>query len=129
MIYIQSIFLLLFLIYAQGEAAIIQHQQYEALNYYDILGVSCDASFQAIRDAYKKSALRWHPDKNKGNEEEAEIYFKLIGEAYETLSDVEKRANYDLDQEMICEEYCFRGIKYLYFCSIHVLNKYIFQSD
>lgn len=49
--------------------------------------VSRSASNDEIRRAYRKLALRWHPDKNKGNEEEATATFRRISEAYDVLSD------------------------------------------
>ncbi|ETO28251.1 hypothetical protein RFI_08880 [Reticulomyxa filosa] len=54
--------------------------------YYDVLGVSRDASEQEIKKAYRKLALQWHPDKNPGNEKDAEAKFKEISEAYEALT-------------------------------------------
>jgi DnaJ-class molecular chaperone len=60
---------------------------------YDTLGVSPDADQNVIRKAYRKLALKFHPDKNPG--EEAERKFKEISAAYEVLSDAEKRQNYD----------------------------------
>ncbi len=62
-------------------------------DYYDILGVSKNASKDEIRKAYRKQALEWHPDRNKSSE--AEKKFKEINEAYEILSDLEKKAAYD----------------------------------
>lgn len=62
-------------------------------DYYDILGVSKDTSNQEIKQAYRKLALKWHPDRNKS--EEATEKFKEINEAYEILSDKDKRAAYD----------------------------------
>ncbi|XP_058958991.1 dnaJ homolog subfamily B member 6 isoform X2 [Pocillopora verrucosa] len=63
--------------------------------YYDILEVPKSASEQEIKKAYRKLALKWHPDKNPDNKEEAEEKFKLISEAYDVLSDKEKRRTYD----------------------------------
>ena len=62
-------------------------------DYYDILGVSRDASDDDIKHAYRKLSKKWHPDINKAPDAEAK--FKEINEAYETLSDPQKRANYD----------------------------------
>lgn len=62
--------------------------------YYDILGVSETASESEIKAAYRKLAFKWHPDKNPGNKE-AEAKMKEINEAYEVLSNPEKRQNYD----------------------------------
>jgi len=64
-------------------------------DYYGILGVSKDASQEDIIKAYKTLALKWHPDKNPNNREEAEQKFKEISEAKHILSDPEKRAKYD----------------------------------
>jgi len=64
--------------------------------YYDILGTDANATEDDIRKAYRKQALLWHPDKNTQRKEEAEAKFKLIAEAYEVLSDSEKRRTYDL---------------------------------
>lgn len=63
-------------------------------DYYSILGVSRDASDDEIRRAYKKSALKYHPDRNKGNPD-AEAKFKGAAEAYAILKDPVKRQVYD----------------------------------
>lgn len=62
-------------------------------DYYDVLGVSKDASKEEIRKAYRKLSKQYHPDLNK--EADAEEKFKEVTEAFEVLSDEEKRANYD----------------------------------
>ncbi|KAH7979538.1 hypothetical protein HPB49_009792 [Dermacentor silvarum] len=64
--------------------------------YYRVLEVPRDATQDDIRRAYRRLALKWHPDKNPTNKEEAERHFKAIAEAYEVLSDETKRRQYDL---------------------------------
>ena len=63
-------------------------------DFYEILGVSKGATAEEIKKAYRKVAIQFHPDKNQGNKE-AEEKFKEAAEAYEVLSDNDKRANYD----------------------------------
>lgn len=63
-------------------------------DYYDVLGVSRGAEQSEIKSAYRKLAIKYHPDKNPGNTE-AEEQFKEAAEAYEVLSNVEKRRRYD----------------------------------
>ncbi|AGF48511.1 molecular chaperone DnaJ [Candidatus Kinetoplastibacterium oncopeltii TCC290E] len=63
-------------------------------DFYDVLGVTRDASDQDIKKAYRKLAMKYHPDRNPNNKE-AEENFKELKEAYEVLEDKEKRAAYD----------------------------------
>ncbi|MDU4576158.1 MAG: DnaJ domain-containing protein, partial [Negativicoccus succinicivorans] len=64
-------------------------------NYYDVLGVNKNASADEIKKAYRKMARKYHPDLNKDDPKTAEAKFKEVNEAYETLSDESKRAQYD----------------------------------
>lgn len=64
-------------------------------DYYDILGVSKGASADEIKKAYRKQALEWHPDRHQGDKEAAEKRFKEINEAYQVLSDPNKRSSFD----------------------------------
>ena len=64
-------------------------------SYYQILDVPCDADEGAIKKAYRKAAIKWHPDKNPGQNALAERKFKLVAEAYEVLSNPHTRQVYD----------------------------------
>ena len=64
-------------------------------DYYQVLGVERNASLEDVKKAYRKMALKWHPDRNPNNKEEAETRFKEAAEAYEVLGDPEKRQRYD----------------------------------
>lgn len=84
----------------RAEAALKQSKQKD---YYKILGVSRRATSKQIKKAYRSLALEWHPDKHKGDEEKekAEKQFQIIAEAYEILSDDEKRGAYDRGEEVL----------------------------
>ena len=70
-------------------------------DYYEVLGVQKGATAEEIKKAYRKMAMKYHPDRNPGDKE-AEEKFKEVGEAYEVLSDDQKRARYD--------QYGFAGV-------------------
>lgn len=64
-------------------------------DYYKVLDVDKSADDDKLKKAYRKAALKWHPDRNPENKEQADAKFKEISEAYEVLSDPNKRAAYD----------------------------------
>jgi len=64
-------------------------------DYYEVLSVKREASIEEIKASYRQSALKWHPDRNPANKEEAEIKFRECTEAYSVLSDPQKRQVYD----------------------------------
>ena len=66
-----------------------------APDHYRVLGVQRDATEADIKKAYRKEALRWHPDKNPDNKEQAERQFKAVSQAFKVLSDPDERAHYD----------------------------------
>ena len=69
--------------------------------YYSILEIDKNADKNTIKNSYKKLALKYHPDKNTDNKEQSEEKFKEISEAYEVLSDDQKKNNYDNGQNII----------------------------
>jgi molecular chaperone DnaJ len=64
-------------------------------DYYEVLGLTRTAAVEEIKTAYRKSALKWHPDRNPENKSEAEVKFRECTEAYSVLSDAQKRQVYD----------------------------------
>lgn len=86
-----------------------------AEDYYQVLGVDKKSSADEIKKAYRKLAVKWHPDKNPNNKAAAEEKFKKISEAYAVLSDPKKREQYDTfgsaDQyrQQYSQEDIFRG--------------------
>jgi molecular chaperone DnaJ len=64
-------------------------------DFYEVLEVSRESSVEEIKGAYRKAALKWHPDRNPTNKEEAEVKFRECTEAYSVLSDPQKRQIYD----------------------------------
>ena len=85
-------------------------------DYYEVLGVSKSASADEIKKAYRKLALKYHPDKTKGDKA-LEDKFKKISEAYAVLSDKEKRREYDTFgsegfRQRFSQEDIFRGFDF-----------------
>lgn len=72
-------------------------------DYYQILEINKNSDKNTIKNAYKKLALKYHPDKNSNNKKEAEEKFKEISEAYEILGDDEKKKHYDNGQNIVIQ--------------------------
>jgi curved DNA-binding protein len=86
-------------------------------DYYQILGVSRDATADEIKKAYRKLAMKYHPDKAKGDKQQAEEKFKQISEAYAVLSNPEKKKAYDefgsqAFRQKFSQEDIFRGFDF-----------------
>src|SRR5260370_17143272 len=64
-------------------------------DYYEVLGVTRTAAVEEIKSAYRKAALKWHPDRSPENKADAEVKFRECTEAYSVLSDAQKRQLYD----------------------------------
>lgn len=87
--------------------------------YYDVLEVARDANAADIKSAYRRLALKWHPDKNPDNLDRAKQQFQEIQQAYDVLSDVQERAWYDNHRDQILrgknsdyEENCLNIFEY-----------------
>lgn len=89
-------------------AAELELKKSKRKDFYKILGVEKDAGDNEIKKAYRKLAIVHHPDKNPDDADAADK-FKEIGEAYETLSDPEKRARYDSGEDLIDPSEMFAG--------------------
>jgi curved DNA-binding protein len=86
-------------------------------DYYKILGVGRDATADEIKKAYRKLAMKYHPDKAKGDKKQAEDKFKQISEAYAVLSNPEKKKEYDefgsqVFRQKFSQEDIFRGFDF-----------------
>lgn len=75
-------------------------------DYYQVLGVDRSADEATIKKAYRKQALKWHPDRNPDKKEAAEAKFKDVAAAYEVLSDPEKKRMYDQVAITVCALIC-----------------------
>lgn len=87
-------------------------------DFYKVLGVTPESNEDEIKKAYRKMALKFHPDKN--SDADAEDKFKEIAEAYEILTDPKKRGIYDQFGEEGEREISFTGLKYFKYC--HLAN-------
>lgn len=83
---------------------LLLHARKEQKDYYEVLDVSKDASEAEIKRAYKKLALKWHPDKNPDQPELAQREFIAVQQAYEVLGDADKRRRYDNQKAFFSEE-------------------------
>lgn len=93
----------------------------ELQNYYEVLGVEQSASQDEIKKAFRALALKHHPDHHP-NDPEAEKRFKAINEAYQTLSDNDKRAGYDNDLRTQVSEEEFNFFRSIHFSASNMIN-------
>jgi DnaJ-class molecular chaperone len=77
-------------------------------NYYELLGVTRNATPEDIKRAFRKLAMQYHPDRNPGREKWANEKFKQINESCEVLSDPDKRAAYDKDSHIWVQQQPYR---------------------
>lgn len=98
-------------------------------NYYKTLGVERTATTEQIKKAYRRLAMKWHPDRNSENKAEAESKFKEIGEAYSVLSDDTKRKQYDLHGSDGLSSSSFSGGNHFTFTNAEDLFKQFFGDN
>jgi len=98
------------------------------MDYYNVLGVSKDSTDEEIKKAYRKMALKWHPDKNQDNKEIAEEKFKEISRAYEVLSNPNKRNTYNITGNT--EEFIFTNPQEIFqtFCASFLSSDFFAES-
>ena len=90
---------LLAVLLAAGDVLLVEAKKEkppEKMDYYDLLGVGKKFTDQELKKAYRKEAMKWHPDKNPDNKEEAQKRFAEIGAAYDCLGNPDKRRAYDM---------------------------------
>eukprot|EP00435_Cladocopium_sp_Y103_P038144 s86_g10.t1 len=88
---------------SRAQSSLLLLHANEQKDYYEVLGVAKDASEADIKRAYKKLALKWHPDKNPEDEELAQRRW-AVQQAYEVLGDAQKRRRYDNQKAFFSEE-------------------------
>lgn len=89
------------------------------VDYYKILEVNRSASVSDIKKAYRRLALKWHPDKNPDNQDEATKKFKEISEAYEVLSDEKKRKVSNKNKHLYCVSSYYLYVMHHRWCHTH----------
>lgn len=80
---------------AMAPLLVLSTSRWDSDDFYEVLGVDRDASKDVVKGAYRKLALKWHPDKHPDKQKSAEKRFRKIAEAYEVLSNDESREQYD----------------------------------
>ena len=99
-------------------------------DYYQILGVGREAAADEIKKAYRKLAMKYHPDKAKGDKKQAEEKFKQISEAYAVLSNPEKKKEYDefgsqVFRQKFSQEDIFRGFDFSDIFDVGVSERFL----
>lgn len=98
-------------------------------DYYAVLGIPKTATSNQIKKAYRDLALKHHPDKNPNNREVAERKFREVAEAYEVLSDKERRKQYDAGQSFASDRHSASGFQQQSFRSADDIFKEFFGTD